>query len=96
LEQDEDLRCAGPPAYVFAEGGKVVKRIKSLIYPELYGNYDSLYIRGVNRCDDDRWFAYAYQEKSDAIQVVEDIKMLVAQINNKTPEVNDCGLEVIE
>ena len=91
LEQDEDLRRAE----IVVKGGKVVKRIRSIFCPALSVEGD-LWIRGYGHSADNKWFAHAYQEESDAIQAVEDIKMLVAQVNNKTPEVNDCGLEVIE
>ena len=79
-----------------ASGGKLIEYLASCDKPELMS--DSFYLRGVDVDLDNELFAHSYESIRDAIQAVEDIKMLVAKVNSDDQAeelVGDCGLEII-
>jgi len=92
LEQDESLRECNN----IVEGGQQIRYITSISEPAL--DSGALLIRGDACNKDNQWFAQRYDSPAIAIQVVADIKMLVAKINadEQQGELDDCGLVVIE
>jgi len=92
LKMDNSLR----EVETIVEGGKLIEYLVSCDSPELTD--DCLYLRGGNHDLDNELFAWPYDSIDDAIQVVEDIKMLVAKVNSDDQAeelVGDCGLEII-
>lgn len=93
LQQDDSLRGKG--VLETANSGIVCRYIQSQYGPQLQQN--ALFIHGAN-FSDNQWFACTFKTVDEAMQVVKDIKMLVAQVNQCPPETpaDDYGLEVIE
>jgi len=93
LEQDESLR--GMRA-IFTKENMVIEGLCSVGHPEL--DYNCLFIRGAEKDRDNDWFARAFDSADTAGRAVEDIRRLVAKVNETQPEIplDNCGLEVIE
>lgn len=77
LEQDESLRRIDDSKCIADRDGFKIKADKS---PELRG--DTLYIRGANENSDYDIFHYIFLSEERALEVAENIKQLVAEINN--------------
>jgi len=92
LKMDEEIRGKD----LLASGGEIIDKLWSIRNPEL--GCASILVRGTVRTEDNSWFAQSYVTADEAIQVVEDIKMLVAKVNSGDQAeelVGDCGLEII-
>ena len=75
LKMDESLRGLE----LLEAGGEIIEELCSIDSPEL--GEDCLCVRGENGALDSEPFAYTYDSVEDAQQVVEDINMLVAKVN---------------
>lgn len=94
LVQDEALRGMGRLAAVDIDEAREIRTIISDIRPML--GLVNLYIRGSLATCDNQWFGRAFDGTDDAIQAVNDIKALVAQVNQAESKTeDDCGLEII-
>jgi len=93
LEQSEDLR--DEDILVELAENNWVKQIRSASNPELYVDA-ILFVRGCDSAADNEFFALPYPNKDVAIEVIADIRRLVAKLNHSKEDNLVIGLEIVE